>query len=161
MQAAKCASAGLTIAAVVRGFGKHAVYLAPSNVRQIGLYTFLTFIFSTISTGFARISIVCLLLQVVTARRWRLVLWAATMLQAASMIVYCVVQLVQCHSAISRKVEIKQTQCLTPSQVWSFTYVSVSKFSFHPPFPLRPRTKATPITFNIVGSPLPPPQLRL
>jgi len=110
------------------------VYLAASSVGKIGLYAFLTFIFSTISTGFARISIACLLLQVATARRWRLALWTTIVLQALVMIVYCVVQLAQCHSAISRKIDIKQTQCLTPSQVWSFTYVSISEF--FSPFPV-------------------------
>jgi hypothetical protein len=58
-------------------------------------------------------------------------LWATIVLQALVTVVYCVTQLAQCYSAISPKgpTDIKKTQCLMPSQVWSFTYAGISMFN--------------------------------
>ncbi|KAK1759070.1 hypothetical protein QBC47DRAFT_436573 [Echria macrotheca] len=123
---AKCTSIGLTTAAVANGFGRHAVYLSATASARIGIFTFLTFIFSTIASGFARISIACLLLQVTSKKRWRLALWSILGLQIVYILVYIVAQVVQCESTIAHRIGIKQSQCLTPSQVWSFTYVSIS-----------------------------------
>ncbi|KAK3373094.1 hypothetical protein B0T24DRAFT_249764 [Lasiosphaeria ovina] len=127
---AKCASIGLTTAAVQYGFGRHAIYIPLADQSMIGKLTFATFIVSIISSGFARISIASLLLQVTAKRWWRVAIWATIVLQAIIMILYCVVQLAQCQSVISNKINIKQSQCLMPSHVWSFSYAYISLSMF-------------------------------
>lgn len=96
----------------------------------MGNQLFGVFLASTISSGFARISIACLMLQVTSSRRWRMVLWATVVLQAILIIMYYVVELVQCHSVVSKQVDIKQTQCLSPSQIGTFNYASICKHSY-------------------------------
>jgi hypothetical protein len=85
---------------------------------------------STVAVGFARISIACLLLQVAQNRRWKVAIWATICLQIAVMMMYIIAQLVQCKSVIAHKIQIKESQCLTPTQIWSYTYASNSKFPF-------------------------------
>ncbi|KAK3348932.1 hypothetical protein B0T25DRAFT_546830 [Lasiosphaeria hispida] len=128
---AKYVSVVLTTTAVSHGFGRHAVYVDPSDLAVLGTQLFFIFIAGSIATGFARISIACLLLQVTTSRRWRIGMWSTIVVQALFMIIYCAVQLAQCHSAISKNINIKQTQCFTPAQVSSFSYASmgISMFS--------------------------------
>lgn len=127
---ARCVSVGLSTAAVAKGFGLHTVYIPRANGASIGVLLFSVFIASTLTSGFARISIICLLLQVTRNRRWRIVLWLVMAMQSLMMISYCVVQLAQCQSAISKKINIKQTQCFTPNQIWSFSYASASTATF-------------------------------
>jgi hypothetical protein len=121
-------SIGFTTAAVSHGFGRHAIYIAPPDVAAMGNELFGVFLASTVSSGFARISIAALLLQVTSNRRWRIVLWATVVLQAVLITGYYVVELTQCHSVVSEKIDIKQTQCLSPSQIGTFNYASIGMY---------------------------------
>jgi len=70
-----------------------------------------------------------MLLQVAQSRRSKVAIWATIALQVAVMLMYIIAQLVQCNSVIAHKINIKESQCLTPSQIWSYTYASTSEFS--------------------------------
>ncbi|GAB1317803.1 Rhodopsin domain-containing protein [Madurella fahalii] len=128
---ARSISTGFATAAILNGFGKHTVDIPRSGLMVLGNYLFATFLTGVPAACFARISIACLLLQITLSRRWRILIWAVIVLQALFMITYDAVHLTQCRSVISQKVRVDTTSCLTPSQVWSFTYanISVSMFS--------------------------------
>ncbi|KAK0725103.1 hypothetical protein B0H67DRAFT_569580 [Lasiosphaeris hirsuta] len=128
---AKTVSVVLTTMAVSHGFGRHAIYIDRSGLAVLGNELFFVFIAGSLATGFARISIACLLLQVTMSRKWRIGMWSTIAAQALFMTIYCIVQLAQCQSAVSKNINIKQTQCLTPEQVSSFSYASmgISMFS--------------------------------
>lgn len=127
---ARCASVGLTTAAVVNGFGRHTIHIPRAGLSVLGNLLFANFMVSTVAIGFARISIACLLLQIAQNRRWKVAIWATICLQIAVMMMYIIAQLVQCKSVIADKIQIKESQCLTPTQIWSYTYASNSKFQF-------------------------------
>lgn len=67
-----------------------------------------------------------MLLQVAMSRRSKVAIWATIVLQVAVMLMYIIAQLVQCNSVLARKIKIQDSQCLTPSQIWSYTYASTS-----------------------------------
>jgi hypothetical protein len=116
------------IAAIEHGFGRHNVYISPSDKGFISSYLLGVFMTGVAVSGFARISIACLLLRFTTNRMWRIIIWITLVLQVGMVLTYEIVQLVQCKSVISDKVRWRGSSCLTKSQVWAFTYVSVSKY---------------------------------
>lgn len=126
-QVARCGSVGLTTAAVVNGFGRHTIHIPRSGLAVLGNLLFANFLTSTVALGFARISIACMLLQVAQSRRSKVAIWATIALQVAVMLMYIIAQLVQCNSVIAHKIKIQESQCLTPSQIWSYTYASTSE----------------------------------
>jgi hypothetical protein len=105
------------------------MHIPRSGLAVLGNVLFATFLTSTVALGFARISIACMLLQVAQSRRSRVAIWATIALQVAVMLMYIIAQLVQCNSVIARKIKIQESQCLTPSQIWSYTYASTSELS--------------------------------
>ncbi|KXX77649.1 hypothetical protein MMYC01_205976 [Madurella mycetomatis] len=128
---ARSVSVGFATAAIANGFGKHTADIPYSGLMVLGNYLFATFLTAVPAACFARISIACLLLQITLSRKWRILIWSTIVLQALLMLVYDTVHLAQCRSVITRKAKIDTTSCLTPDQVWSFTYanISVSMFS--------------------------------
>jgi hypothetical protein len=116
--------------AISYGFGKHTSDI-PNGVpgiitvsnRILGCW-----ITGVLTSGFARISIACLLLSITSSRRWRILLWCTVALQAVLMLSYVVVQFVQCKSNLDNKTRVggSSSQCLGRTQVLVFSFVSVS-----------------------------------
>jgi len=116
------------ISAIQHGFGRHNAYIAMSSYNAIFGDLLGIFMTGVIVSGFARVSIACLLLRITTGQLWRAVIWAALAVQILFVISYEAVQLAQCQSIIAGKVVVKDSTCLTKAQILAFTYVSIGKF---------------------------------
>lgn len=116
-----------TTMAVALGFGRHTVYIPAANLPMLRVDVFVVFIFGTLCSGFARVSIACLLLQVTRnmRRAWRASIIGIIVLQALMMALYVITQLVQCSSIVGTSSSFG-TRCLPASQVQGFTYAQIS-----------------------------------
>ncbi len=117
----KTASLGFATAAIADGFGRHFPWIG----RSVGNFMFSVYMTGIPASCFARISIACLLLQFTQQRAWRGLLWATIVLQVLLFVIYDIVQLIGCNSVLMARVSIKQSQCLTPKEVWGFTYANI------------------------------------
>ena len=118
------------------------MYVPKQNVGRIGIALFAMFLAGVPASCFARISIACLLLQFTPTKWWRILLWSTIVLQVLTIFMYEIVQLIQCKSVISDKINISETQCMGAVTVWSFTYANVSKYYPSCTNPMVPRAKS-------------------
>lgn len=118
--------------AVAHGFGKHTVFIHKEDMHVLGDHLFGVYLTSMPASAFARISIACLLLQFTTRRGWRALIWITIVMQVLICVLYYVVQFVNCGSVLAAKLKFKDSQCLSPSHVWGFTYASVCKYTQYP-----------------------------
>ena len=115
------------IAAIVKGFGRHQIYIYPNlvDILHLNLGVFMA---GTGASCWARVSIACLLLQFTTSKRWRALIWLTIVLNILDFLAYELVYLTSCGSWISLKISGTQgTRCLAPAQVWGFTYAAIGK----------------------------------
>ena len=112
------------VAAIRLGFGKHNAHIPKDNVMPIFNCLLGVFMTGVVVSGFARVSIACLLLRFTTNRWLRATIWATMAVQVSFVLAYSIVQLVQCRP--STPAMRRSAQCMTKSQIWAFTYVSVS-----------------------------------
>jgi len=119
-------SVTFTTLAVSLGFGQHVVHIPSAHHYRIKVYVFCVFLFSALCSGFARVSIACLLLQFTQKLSWRIAIIGIIVLQALMMSLYVITQLVQCSNLVGTGSGIPGTKCLPPSHVRSFTYAQIS-----------------------------------
>ncbi|KAK5651370.1 hypothetical protein OQA88_12527 [Cercophora sp. LCS_1] len=120
---AESASIILTIVAVSHGFGYPLNLLAPDQIEVIGYSTFSAFTIAIWASTFARISILCLLLQIAQERGWRWTLWSAVALQGASLAACNISQLLQCRPIRSMWSNVPEKQCVPTEHIWIVAWV--------------------------------------
>jgi len=110
---------------VSRGFGRHNYYIHEDAAVAIKLYSFALVLTGACASWFARISIACLLLEVVFSRVWRTVVWAALVLQAAAFLAFEITHLARCRPVMAMWTTMPGSQCLNPAQAWAYAYASL------------------------------------
>ncbi|KAK3349725.1 hypothetical protein B0T25DRAFT_519867 [Lasiosphaeria hispida] len=120
---AESVSIVLTIVAVSHGFGCPLPLLSPSQIEVIGATTFTVFIIALWASSFARISILCLLLQIAQEHVWRWVLWSGIALQGTSLAACIISQLVQCRPIRSMWASVPEKTCVPTEHIWIVAWV--------------------------------------
>ena len=122
----------LTIVAVSHGLGRPLSLLYPSQIEVIGPTTFSVFIIAIWASSFARISILCLLLQIAQDRAWRWLLWFGIALQGTSLVACNISQLVQCRPIRSMWTSVPEKKCVPMEHIWIVAWVfSGEPFRLH------------------------------
>src|SRR3569833_1773678 len=111
--------------AISHGFGRHVNTIPEEDFVLFADYLFAVFVTATSASSFARIFIACLLLQFITHRTWRVIIWGAVLMQVSMFLLYDIAQFIQCKSAISSKERWVNAECLSPKLEQAFTYSSV------------------------------------
>ena len=118
---------GLMCAAISKGFGRHTVYLYP-NLTSILHFNLGVWMAGTGASCWARVSIACLLLQFITERTWRVLIWFTLVLNVLDFLAYELVYATSCAAWMTLKISSTEgTQCLAPAHVWGFTYAAIGK----------------------------------
>lgn len=113
----------MTIVAVSYGFGHPPYLLSSDQIEVIGRSTFTVFVVAIWASSFARISILCLLLQIAQERVWKGILWSAIALQGASLAACNISQLIQCRPIRSMWSNVPDKECVPSEHIWIVAWV--------------------------------------
>ena len=117
--ACKTVSLAFYLVAMSHGFGRHSHYVSAHDAFMINRYLLGVYMAGVVVSASARISIAVLLLRFTTARAWRGAIWAVVGAQVGYVVVYEIVQLVQCQSVL---VGASNTRCMSRAMVLTSTY---------------------------------------
>ncbi|KAK1828755.1 hypothetical protein QBC39DRAFT_415621 [Podospora conica] len=118
--ACKTVSLAFYIVAIGHGLGRHNHYIGPHDTFMIHRYLLGVYMTGVVVSAFARISIAVLLLRFTTARAWRVAIWAIIAAQVGYVVVYEIVQLVQCKSVLMGE---GGSRCMSKAMVLTSTYI--------------------------------------
>jgi hypothetical protein len=143
--ACKTVSLAFYVVAIRHGFGRHNHFISAHDAFMIHRYLLGVYMTGVVVSAFARMSIAVLLLRFTTARAWRVAIWTIIGGQVGYVVVYEIVQLVQCKSVLMGS----DSRCMSRAMVLTSTYILMGTSS---PF-FRLACKGKPDQFALQASP--------
>lgn len=118
--ACQTVSLAFYLVATRHGFGRHNHYILAHDEFMINRYLLGVYMAGVVVSAFARISIAVLLLRFTTARAWRVAIWTIIGAQVGYVVVYEIVQAVQCKGVLMGS---NPSRCMNKTMVLTSTYI--------------------------------------